>query len=243
MANVTAWGIAKLDYRGNVEAVYAPIFGAEGKADATAAPAPDVAAALEYMRARYPGVMVTYVTLHDPGTRGQHIQLLGVHPKRLIFGEYYNFDAQGRFLNVAGLSDGHLGQQAAASNYDLHFGNFAGLPVKIAYIIFGLALTAICATGTYIWLGKRQRRGIDEPRLRTTWDAVVWGVPLMLAGTFVLRKLGGNAVPLAATFWMGCIVILLAAPFVAASGRLSRLLIGGLLAMSALGAILSISLH
>ncbi|MBO9582045.1 MAG: PepSY domain-containing protein [Sphingobium sp.] len=243
MANITAWGIAKLNYGGQVEAVYAPIFGAEAKTDASAAPAPNVAGALDYMRAHYPLAKVTYVTLHDPGTRGQHVQILGVHSKRLIFGEYYNFDAQGRFVGVAGLSDGHLGQQAAASNYDLHFGNFAGLPVKLAYVLFGLALTGICATGSYIWLGKRQRRGIDEPRLRATWDAVVWGVPLALAGTFVLRKLMGNAAPLAPTFWLAMLAVLVAAPFVPAPGRLAKVLVRALILTSGLGAILVFSGH
>lgn len=241
MANITAWGIAQLDYGGKVEAVYEPIFGAEGKANATPAAAPKVATALSYMRTHYPDIEVTYVTLHEPGTMGQHIQLLGVHPQRLIFGEYYNFDAEGRFQNVAGLSDGDIGQQAAASNYDLHFGNFAGLPVKLAYVIFGLALTAICATGTYIWLGKRQRRGFDEPRLRSAWDAVVWGMPLMLAATFVLRKLAGNGAPLAPTFWLGMAAILGLSIFVQARGRLAKVLVGAFLIMSALGAGLSVA--
>lgn len=208
MAYVTAYGVATTSYGGDLEAVYAPIFGEEGKPDPAPAPAPNVVAALDYMRTHHPGVELTYVTLHDPGTAGQHIQLLGEHKQRLIFGEYYTFDAQGRFHQIAGLADGTLGQQAAASNYRLHFGNFGGLPVKIAYFVFGLALTGICATGTYIWLGKRERRGLVEPRLRALWDAVVWGTPLMLALTFVMRKALGNDAPLALAFWLGMAALL-----------------------------------
>lgn len=129
---------------------------------------------------QYPHVRLSYVTLHDPGTAGQHIQVLGEHARRLIYGESYTFGASGQFHGVLGMADGALGKQAAASNYRLHFGNFGGLPVKIAYALFGLVLTAICATGSYIWLGKRERRGINQPRLRAAWDAVVWGTPLML---------------------------------------------------------------
>jgi hypothetical protein len=33
------------------------------------------------------------------------------------------------------------------------FGNYGGLPVKIAYTLLRLALTAVCATETFIWLG------------------------------------------------------------------------------------------
>ena len=175
-----AFGIGASSYGGDVEKVYAPIFGEEGKPDNTPAGAPNIVAVLDYMHAHYPHVRLSYVTLHDPGTAGQHIQVLGEHARRLIYGESYTFGASGQFHGVLGMADGALGKQAAASNYRLHFGNFGGLPVKIAYALFGLVLTAICATGSYIWLGKRERRGINQPRLRAAWDAVVWGTPLML---------------------------------------------------------------
>ncbi|OWK30521.1 PepSY-associated TM helix domain-containing protein [Sphingomonas mucosissima] len=229
VAYVTAFGVASTSYGGDLEAVYAPIFGAEGKPDKTPAPAPNVAAALDYMRAHHKDADVTYVTLHDPGTAGQHIQILGEHKRRLIFGEYYTFDASGRFHEIAGLANGTLGQQAAASNYRLHFGNFGGLPVKAAYFILGLVLTGICATGTYIWLGKRERRGIEEPRLRALWDAVVWGSPLMLAVTFVLRQASGNDTPLASVFWIGMAALLGAAWFAAKRRGLERALKSALL--------------
>lgn len=224
MAYLTAYGMATTSYGGDLEAVYAPIFGGEGAPDKTPAPAPNIVAAFDYMRANHPDADLTYVTLHDPGTAGQHIQLLGEHKRRLVFGEYYTFDAAGRFHEVAGLASGTLGQQAAASNYRLHFGNFGGMPVKIAYLVFGLVLTGICATGTYIWLGKRERRGVVEPRLRAMWDAVVWGSPLMLAVTFVLRQLLGNAAPLVAIFWIGFAALIALGATVTARGRLARVL-------------------
>lgn len=208
LASLAAYGIGLRYYGGDAEAAYAPIFGEEGTPDPAPRPAPNVAKALEYMQAHYPGVEITYVTLHDPGTAGQHIQVLGEHPQRLIFGEYYEFGPAGDFEKTAGLADGDLGQQAAASTYNLHFGNYGGLPVKIAYVIFGFALTAICATGTYIWLGKRRRRGLSEPRLMAAWDAVVWGTPLMLAMAFLARLAIGNAAPLEAIFWIGSLAIL-----------------------------------
>ncbi|MFY7837414.1 MAG: PepSY-associated TM helix domain-containing protein [Novosphingobium sp.] len=201
MATVTAYAIASSSYGGDLEAVYAPVFGAEGKPDAAPASAPDVAAALAYMARHYPDVSITYATLHDPMTRGQHVQIVGEHERRLIFGEYYGFDSTGRFHETAGLADGKLGQQAAASAYQMHFGSFGGLPVKLAYFILGAALTAICATGTYIWLGKRRRRGIDEPILRALWHGVVIGTPVALVVTFVVRVLAGNTFPFAAIFW------------------------------------------
>lgn len=218
LATVTAQAIASLDYGGDAEAVYAPIFGEEGAPDPSPAPAPDVAAVLRSMATLYPDVEVAYAILHDPLTAGQHVQIVGLHDRRLIFGEYYAFDARGGFLGTTGLADGALGQQAAASAYRLHFGNFGGLPVKIGYFVFGLALTAICATGVFIWLGKRQRRGIDEPRLRAAWHAIVWGIPLALAATYGVRFTLGNTAPLAVIFWISTMMLVLGA-MLKASGK------------------------
>ncbi|WP_120716963.1 PepSY-associated TM helix domain-containing protein [Tsuneonella amylolytica] len=201
LASLTAYAIAANDYGGDLEAVYGPVFGEEGEPDATAAAAPNVAAALKHMAREYPGVRVTYAILHDPLTKGQHVQIVGEHERRLIFGEYYAFSSDGRFEHTAGLSDGSLGQQAAASTYRLHFGTFGGLGVKLAYLLFGLALTAICATGTYIWLGKRQRRGVHEPRLRAAWNGVIWGGPIALVTSLLARLALGNEAPFPAIFW------------------------------------------
>lgn len=207
MATVTAYGLAAANYDGDVEAVYGPVFGAEGEPDKRPGPIPNVAAALRHMAAEYPDVEVTYVTLHDPVTMGQHVQIVGSHQRRLIFGEYYDFDAAGNFEGTTGLADGEIGQQAAASTYGLHFGNYGGLPVKLAYGVFGLALTVICATGTYIWLGKRRRRGVSEPRLPAAWNGVVWAVPIALAATVLARLLIGNDAPLVPIFWALVIAI------------------------------------
>lgn len=211
LATVTAYAVAAVYYEGDVEAVYAPIFGEEAAPDPAPAPLPNVAAALRSMEANHPGVRVTYAIVHDPATAGQHVQIVGEHPRRLIFGEYYAFDAAGTFHGTAGLADGALGQQAAASNYNLHFGNYGGLPVKMAYIVFGLGLTAVCATGVFIWLGKRRRRGIEEPRLLAAWHAVVWGAPAALALTLAVRLVVGNAAPFAAIFWGTLLVLVIGA--------------------------------
>lgn len=202
LASVTAYAIAVTDHQGDVEAVYGPVFGEEGEADSRPGPVPDVAGALSHMAREYPDVRVTYAILHDPLTRGQHVQIVGEHDRRLIFGEYYAFDADGGFDHTAGLADGDLGQQAAASTYQLHFGTFGGLGVKLAYLLFGVALTAICATGIYIWLGKRRRRGVEEPRIRGAWNGVILGTPIALAVTFAARVMAGNDFPFAIAFWI-----------------------------------------
>jgi uncharacterized iron-regulated membrane protein len=209
LATVTAYAVATASYGGETGKVYEPIFGKEGKPNPKPAPIPDVVAALDDMARRHPGIPITYVTLHDPTTLGQHVQVMGEPHRRLIFGEYYDYDAQGRFHGHAGLSDGSLGQQAASSAYKLHFGTYGGLPVRIAYAVFGTALAAVSATGAYIWLGKRRRRGIAEPRLRAAWDGVVWGGPAALVATVAARVTLGNEAPFIAIFWIGFSLIVL----------------------------------
>ena len=202
LGSVTAFAIAANEYNGEIEAVYSPIFGEESKPDASPAPVPNVADTLRHMAAEYPDVRLTYAIVHDPLTKGQHVQIVGEHEKRLIFGEYYAFGADGSFHNAAGLADGALGRQAAASTYRVHFGNFGGLWVKLAYVLFGVVLTAICATGTYIWLGKRRRRGFEEPRLRAAWNGVIWGAPVALGITAAARVIIGNDAPFVWIFWL-----------------------------------------
>jgi uncharacterized iron-regulated membrane protein len=214
LATTTAYPMAQGEYGGDIEAVYAPIFGEEQPADPTPAPIPNVAAAIEHMAAEYPGVETSFAIVHDPGTAGQHVQMIGTHHQRLIFGEYYHFKPDGTFESTGGLADGEIGQQAAASVYSLHFGDYGGLPVKIAYIVFGLGLTVVSATGVYIWLGKRRRRGFSEPRLLGAWHGVVWGGAAALLSTLLARFVIGNEAPFAAIFWILFVAAIVAGAFV-----------------------------
>lgn len=230
LATVMAVALAALAFDGDRDRVFAPIFGDEPAADARPAPLPDIAAALAAMPRIAPGVAPSYVILHDPGTKGQQVQILGDHPRRLIFGDYYHFDAAGRFHGKAGLSDGRIGQQAAASVYKLHFGSFGGLAVKLAYMACGLALSAITATGLWLWLMKRRQRGSAAPRLEAMWSALVWAVPLLLVLAAPLRWALGPAAPLTGFFWIGLAALLAAAAGVQDAERCSRLARGALAA-------------
>ena len=74
-----------------------------------------------------------------------------------------------------------------------------------------VALTAICATGTYMWLGKRARRGIHSPRLTRAWHGVVVGTPVALLATATARIVAGNDFPFALAFWILLAAIVTAA--------------------------------
>ena len=202
---VSGSGLAAAAYGGDSAAALAPVFGDEPEGDDALAPVAKVAPALAFMERKYRDVEPYYVILHDPGTAGQHVQIIAEHPRRLIFGEYYAFSADGAFRGTVGLADGTVGQQLSASTYNLHFGNFGGLPVKIAYIVFGLALAIVVATGTFIWLDKRERRGKVSTRLRAAWWGLVVGVPAGMVATLIARIAIGNAAPFVPIFWIVCL--------------------------------------
>lgn len=205
--------LAQAYAKGDIEPVYATIFGTEPPHDEAPGPLPDIARALENLGTQVPGVVPTYVVIHDPMTRGQFVQIIAEHPRRLIYGESYRFDNAGNLLGKVGTSDGEIGRQAAASTYKLHFGDYGGLPVELAYIAFGLALAVMTATGSTLWIRKRERKGIDSRRLAAMWIVVVWGIPLALVLTAWLRFAGGPDVPLVATFWIGMALALAAASY------------------------------
>jgi uncharacterized iron-regulated membrane protein len=186
---------------GDLVKVYAPIFGEEPAANPAPAPLPDIATALATVTQRFPDSTVTYIIAHDPGTAGSHVQVVAEQPRRLIYGETYRFGPRGEWHGPVGLSDGALGQQFAASTYNLHFGNFAGLPVELAYMVFGLGLCVVTATGTTLWLQKRRRRGLGGTRLAACWAVVIWGVPLLIVALAWARAIGGPDLPFAGLFW------------------------------------------
>ncbi|WP_298169716.1 PepSY-associated TM helix domain-containing protein [Novosphingobium sp.] len=194
--------LARSDAGGNMLAIYGMIFGEEPREDPAPAPLANTARALASLTARFPDVRPTYVIIDHPGTRGQWIQILAEHPRRLIYGESYRFNAAGDYLGKVGLSDRETGRQALASIYRLHFGTFAGLPVALAYVAMGLALCVITATGTTLWLRKRERAGHDVTRLAASWRTVVWGAPLVLVIALWARWLLGPDTPLAMLFWL-----------------------------------------
>lgn len=226
LASIIAAGWAELEHDGDVEAVFGTVFGSEPESDRKPAPLADIAAALEHMETRYPELVPTYVIMHEPATRGQHLQILAEHPKRLIFGDYYNFDADGELLGNAGLSDGTAGQQLAASNYRLHFGSFGGLPVKLAYAAFGVMLAYMIVTGMNVYLTRRRVGGRPAPRLEAAWTATAWGVPAALALTLSTSAVtGSGAAALAGLFWSALAAfVLLAVTTGTSQARVSLLL-------------------
>ncbi|WP_017671918.1 PepSY-associated TM helix domain-containing protein [Blastomonas sp. AAP53] len=211
LASILAFAIAAAGFNNDTEALFAPVFGAEPEMAAGKAEPADIAGPLGYMAREYPDLNVTYFILHDPGTAGQHINVIAEHPDRLIFGDYYNFTAAGEFKGNVGISDGTVGQQVTGAVYNVHFGNWGGLIVKLAYLVFGTALCSIVSSGLSIYFAKREANGRPAPKLAAVWTGLVWATPAMLAVTLVAALSGIEGMGLVALFWGGLVVALAAA--------------------------------
>jgi uncharacterized iron-regulated membrane protein len=157
---------------------------------------PNVAAALQRVDSVVPaGTSASFLTIHEAGTASQFIEVQVVQPRRLIWAEYYRFDAAGNYVGRTDYSDGPIGRQVIYSSYRIHFGNFAGWPVKVLYGVLGLSLTIISATGINIWLARRRTRDY----VNDLWMGTVWGAPLALALTAVTAVV--FHLPSTALFW------------------------------------------
>lgn len=239
LASVLALAVAYVSYGGDTTKVFAPIFGPDQPVVEKPADAPlaDISAAMTNLAAAHPGVTPTYVSMHDPATDVQKLQMNALVPQRLIYSEIYNFNAAGELTGQVGLENGPAGQQAFAMSYPLHFGSFGGLPVRLAYAALGIALCVVCATGLNIWLVKRREQKRPAPRLERAWIGVVWGSPASLGLTLLAGRLGLSEPLLIALFWSGLAAAIIAC-IGAGSGRIaSRVLriAAGALTLAAVG--------
>ncbi len=212
LASILAFAIAAVDFDGDTEKVFSPVFGEEAPLNEAPNEISDISKPLLYMQEHYPDIVPTYYIHHDPGTVGQHVSVIGWHSNRLVFGEYYNFNAAGDFEGMVGISNGTLGQQISGSIYNVHFGNWGGIWVKLAYVVFGLALCIVIATGLQIYFMRRREQGRPAPRLEAIWTALIWGTPISLTLTLVLSlSLKWEGISLVANFWMSLIAMILIA--------------------------------
>ncbi|MEM1195000.1 MAG: PepSY-associated TM helix domain-containing protein [Pseudomonadota bacterium] len=216
LASILAFAIAAIGYESDVAAVFEPIFGGEPDPVSGRAQVADIAGPLNFMAKEFPDLGVTYFIVHEPGTAGQHSSIIAEHRDRLIFGEYYNFTATGEYEGHVGISDGTVGQQVTGAVYNVHFGNWGGIPIKLAYLVFGLVLCVIIASGLSIYFAKREVNGRPARRLAGAWQGVVWGTPVMLAMTLVAGLAGAEGTALVAFFWIGWLGLCVAAASVGA---------------------------
>src|SRR5699024_6967845 len=115
LALVVAAAFAPVVNHGDTATFFDPVFGSEIEGRATPAPLADIESALINFSREQPGARAWVVSFHDPATAGQSAEILAYHPRRLIFGDYIGFDADGTLGRWTGLSNGEVGQQVVAA--------------------------------------------------------------------------------------------------------------------------------
>jgi len=202
LASLTVTTIAGLGFHGDTARVYAPITGPAIAADARPAELPDLEAVARRAEAEIAGGGLYDIGVESPGTRGARISVEVTASGRLPRGEDIMFDQQGRRIGRTRFVTGPLGLQAYSAAAQLHFGFFGGLPVRLAYVVLGGALTFVSASGVTIWLARRKDRGRPSRRLRGAWLGWTWGAPIALFAAFALAPV----VPPPWTFWTAALV-------------------------------------
>ena len=210
LATIVALVLAQSEPEMTVTDMFDTVFGAGAEQTAPAGPLPDAAQALRVVAKDFAedGLIPWIIQIHHPGEDEQTLQILTAAPDRLIFGEYLQFSPDGRFIGQTGLENGEFGQQAMASVYNLHFGNWGGAPIKLVYVALGLALCVVCVSGVQLWLYKRARKKGPQPRLERAWIALVWGPVALIGLCLTLDRVFGIAdALLAPVFWVGLVAL------------------------------------
>ncbi|WP_375548716.1 PepSY-associated TM helix domain-containing protein [Oceanicaulis alexandrii] len=224
LATLVALTLAQTQPGMDVTEMFDTVFGPGAVESAQAGPLPDIAQALRAVETDFEdaGLSPWIVQIENPGQDGQTLQILTAANQRLIFGEYLQFSPHGAFIGKTGLDDGAFGQQATASVYNLHFGNWGGVPVKLIYVVLGLALCVVCVSGVQLWLYKRARKKGPQPMLERSWIALVWGPPALMGLVLALdRLLGLTDALMPAVFWLGLVILTGLSVFVPSKALLS----------------------
>lgn len=200
LAGVVVSIISQAFYGGDDLAVYDKVFTPEPVLE-QAITHPDIGKAMEDLFTRIDRENLIFFTVHEPDTPQQFIEFFVKAPEHFTYSENYQYDSAGEFLGTAGYEGGDGGKQILWSVYRLHFGDFLGLPGKVLFIVLGMMLTIISATGINIWLKKRK----TQDALNLLWPALVWGTP----GALVASAIGYFGLGLSPTMCFWAVLVLI----------------------------------
>lgn len=189
--------LALATFKGDTTKAYALFSGPVVHDDPRPAKVMDVGAALAAVMARHPDARPSYLYVQHPGEQGQHVNVNIVTEGRLSRGETVVVDGAGKIRGAVGYEGESLGFRVLSAMTPLHFGWFGGWPVKIAYFVLGLGLTAVTASGVAIWLARRRDKGRPAPRWERLWVAFAWSQPLAYAFSALVSMLSPTPAPVA----------------------------------------------
>jgi uncharacterized iron-regulated membrane protein len=170
-----------------------------------------------------PGLVPTRIRWHRPNTDGQQLLILGpvpgspgqtvvhLHPQTLSV------------LRV--VAPGRETPPAAAQRwlFALHFADYGGASLKVAYAVLAVATGATLLTGNALWLARRAQLGPTrvDAVLRVLTVGIGAGLPWAMAATWAASRLRDEAGTVEAAFLsvllISCLVAVPASARIAAS--------------------------
>lgn len=171
--------IATVFYQGDFSKVMDPMLGSQHEITKITQSVPlkgeaAIVRAISELKKNEPDAIPTYLVLKKAATYTPSLEIIAKKADRLAFGETYRFDADGNLKAQNGYLNGAIGKQIYASLFPLHFGNYGGLPIKIAYFIVGFALCFMINAGMEIWFTKSAAKAKPKPYLHAIWVSFVY---------------------------------------------------------------------
>ncbi|MFT2091970.1 PepSY-associated TM helix domain-containing protein [Paraglaciecola sp. 2405UD69-4] len=195
--------VSQAFYEGNNQTVIDEVFPPEPILE-QAIVKPQIGKAINYVQTNKPDAELIFLTVHEPNTKGQFIEIYTKMSKQLVYSENFRFDADGNYINQGDYRTLSGGKKLIYSMYRLHFGDFLGMPTKILYFILGIMLTIVSATGINIWLKKRKKQDL----INQWWPTLVWGTPVALCISATINLY--FATRLDAVIWVTLVIALAA---------------------------------
>ncbi len=103
-----------------------------------------------------PDMVLQYVSLREYGDAGAQVEFNGPIANTITYQNAFVLSGvDGRELHRVDWLSGGIWRQLFGLVTPLHFASFGGAALKWLYFLLGLCATALCATGTMIWVEKR----------------------------------------------------------------------------------------
>jgi uncharacterized iron-regulated membrane protein len=175
LASLILGFVAFVAYDGNEEKAWEILFPVGATEDHTPAPLTDIRTVLDDLEARRPGSEVVWVGYDHAGTAGQAVLIATAEEGYLTRSEMWTYTGEGKFRTKIGYTDGSVGMRIYGMLVPLHFGTYGGLALKIIYMLLGMGLSGIVATGINTWLARKRDQGFAKPHWERVWGTLVWG--------------------------------------------------------------------
>lgn len=182
-------------FQGDTESALAAVVGEQTQRAEVRAEMVDIDPLIEDARERLPGPP-TFIGLHYYGDENARIAISTRSDTSIAdFSEVQYSLTDGHFIRETWSLDQSAGSVAIRGLFDLHYGSFGGISLRVIYFALGSSMSAMAGLGLSLWLRrlalKRKKSGGKTPWLQRFNTGVVAGMPLATAVSFAAVPLVG----------------------------------------------------